>query len=55
MDEPDTSVIEKMLDSDPPEAERLARCKLHAIAKKPTPSSFPAQEPPTLPDGKRKL
>lgn len=37
-DEPITEVIEALIDSDPPLAEHLARKKLHAIAKRPTPS-----------------
>lgn len=37
-DEPDTGLIEKMLDSNPPEAEKLARQKLHALVRKLTPA-----------------
>ncbi len=52
-DEPDTEIIEALKDSDPPMALHLAQKKLHAIAKRPTPSSFPASEAPTHPQKKR--
>ncbi len=53
LDEPDTEIIEALKDSDPPMALHLAQKKLHAIAQRPTPSPFPATEPPTLPDRKK--
>ena len=52
-DEPNTDIIEALIDSDPPLAEHLARKKLHAIAKRPTPEAFPATEPDTVPGRKR--
>ena len=53
-DEPDTEVIEALKDSDPPMALHLAQKKLHAIAKRPTPSPFPAVEPNNVPKRKPK-
>lgn len=50
-DEPDTGIIEALIDSDPPLAEHLARKKLHAIAKRPPTGSFSATEPDTKPEG----
>jgi hypothetical protein len=56
LDEPDTSVIRALLDSDAPgsneEAERLMRKKLHCQARRITPESFPASELPTTPGRK---
>lgn len=52
-DEPTTGIIEALKDSDPPLALHLAQKKLHAIAKRPTPSGFPAAEADTVSGRKR--
>lgn len=52
-DEPDTEIIEALKDSDPPLALHYAQKKLHAIAKRPTPSPCPAVTPPSRPKRER--